>query len=99
MTRYRTTVAGARIIQRPSTSLYDHVTKALASARGGSTAWVKASDGPGSAHYAVEFRLLDGTVRVTPTVGAQPLDTRMPDTPSWIRELIEITNRLTGGNP
>lgn len=99
MTRYRTTIAGARVIQHPSTSLYDHATKAFASARAGNTAWIKASDGPGSVHYAVEFRRVDDTVRVTPTVGDRPLDTRMPDTPSWIRELIEITNRLTGGNP
>jgi len=99
MTRYRTTIAGARVIQHPSGNLYDHVATALASAKNGERTWVKASDGPGSAHYSLEFRRLDGKTHVTPKVGDRPLSLDAADAPAWMREAVQIISRLQGTSP
>jgi hypothetical protein len=90
--RFKTTVAGGFVIESPSTHLFDHVTRALHSARRGERAYIRSNDSP---FYVLEFRRVEDRIEIRTTCGSRLIAPTMPDYPRWFDQAIEISTRLT----
>lgn len=112
MRRYQTRLNGGIVlVDERKTELAEHVGRAIAEARAGRQAWIRSRDtdlkrqDDLSRFYRIEFRVVDGAVRVTSYETCYAIDPYSDMSPDWIRSVATLARRIInpelipGGSP